>query len=254
MQTYNRERFGAAIDQLPEKGSGGTTLNAGLSPLRKVLAGLTGKTAIMMFTDGQVTRARNVKRPLQIAQEIARDHDVCFYMISSATATVEAQLISVVDKINTCSRVVPLSLFLDYPTYFSSALFTVRTTSEVRLRPVSQVVGFVANDMLFDFDSSAIRSEYDDKLGQLGSYLQSNPNAYVVAAGYTDSVGQEEYNLRLSERRADSVKKRLVDDHGIDSDRIITLWFGDFNPVADNATSEGRQLNRRVVIAVGTGN
>ncbi len=254
MQTYSRERFGAAIDQLPEKGQGSTTLQAGLSPLRKVLAGLSGKTAVIMFTDGIVTRARGVKRPLQIAQEITRDHDVCFYLISSATAEVDAQLIKVVDKVNACSRVVPLPLYLDNPLYISNALFTVRKTAEVRLKPVTQLVGFIANDMLFDFASSAVRSEYNDKLDQLGNYLQSNPNAYVVAAGYADSIGAEEYNLDLSERRAMGVKTYLVDNHGIDKDRIVPFWFGEFNPVADNATSEGRQLNRRVEIAVGTGN
>jgi OOP family OmpA-OmpF porin len=254
MQAYNRGRFAAAIDQLPEKGQGGTTLNAGLSPLRKVVTGLSGKTAIIMFTDGKVTRTRGTKKPLQIAQEIARDRDVCFYLISSATEAVNEQLLASVSNINTCSRVIPLTAFMDNPLYLSGALFTVKTSSYERLVPVTQVVGFVTNDMLFDFDSSVIRGEYEAKLDQLGSYLKGNPNAYVVAAGYTDSIGPEEYNLALSERRAESFKSRLVNNYGIDANRIVTLWFGDFNPVADNATSQGRRLNRRVEVAVGTGN
>ena len=254
MQSYNRERFAVAIDELPEKGQGGTTINAGLSPLRKVLAGLNGKTAVIMFTDGKVTRTRGTKKPLQIVQEMARDNDVCFYLISSAEADAEKQLIESVSTVNACSRVIPLTLFMDKPQYLSGALFTVRTTAYTRLKPVNKVVGIIANDMRFDFDSSAIRSEYNDKLDQLGSYLQGNPNAYVVAVGYTDSVGTVEYNLALSGRRASAVKAYLVNNHSIDANRIVTLWYGDFNPIADNATSEGRQRNRRVEIAVGTGN
>ena len=251
MQAYDRDRFGEAIEQLPEKGQGAAMLQAGLRGLRKALAGLSGETAILMFTDGKVSTVRGPKRPLQIAQEIARDHDVCFYLISSATEEVNRQLLETVSKVNACSRVIPLAAFLDYPNYLSGALFTVKTTAYVRLKPATKVVGFVTNDMLFDFDSAAIRSEYNEKLDLLGTFLTDNPDTYVVAGGFTDSTGAEEYNLALSERRAASVKSYLVDNHTIDANRIVTLWFGQDNPVADNATPEGRQRNRRVGIAVG---
>ena len=108
--------------------------------------------------------------------------------------------------------------------------------------------------MFFNLISSAIRGAYNEKFGVLGSYLQDNPKAFVVAAGYTCNIGTEAYNLWLSERRAESFKSRLVDKYGIDANRVVTLWYGPFNPVGDNATSEGRQRNRRVEIAVGTGN
>ena len=254
MQTYHRERFAEAIDSLPEKGQGPAMLQAGLSGLRKVLAGLTGKTAVILFTDGRFTVNRGPKRPLQIAQEIARDNDVCFYLISSATDAVNKQLLEGVSKVNACSRVVPIELFVDYPFYLGGALFTVKATSYTRLKPVSKVVGFVAPDMQFDFDSAVIHDVYLEKLGLLADYLQTNPDAYVVAAGFTDNTGDAEYNLALSRRRAESLKNHLVDKYGIGANRIVTLWFGDLNPVADNGSLEGRRRNRRVEIAVGTGN
>ncbi|MGD8700962.1 MAG: OmpA family protein [Desulfosarcina sp.] len=250
MQAYDRGRFATAIDQLPETGQGGTTLNAGLSPLRKVVAGLSGKTAIIMFTDGKVTRLRGTKKPLQIAQEIARENDVCFYLVSSATDDVNQQLLEAVSKVNACSRVVPLATFLDNPIYLGGALFTVKTTAYERLVPVTEVVGFVADDILFDFNSAELRPDYDEKKMMLVNFLQQNPDTYVVVAGFTDSVGDEEYNLGLSERRAESVKSALT-GAGIDGDRIVTLWYGEFNPVADNTTVEGRQRNRRVELGVG---
>ena len=251
MQSYDRGRFAAAIDTLPEEGKGPTMIQAGFRGLREVVAGLSGKTVVFMFTDGTANLVRGPKRPLQVAQEIAAGHDVCFYLISSATESIDKQLLASVSKINTCSRVIPLATYMDNPQYSSGALFIVKTTSYERLVPTTQVVGAVADDMLFDFDSSAIRGEYNEKLAMLGDYLQKNPGAFVVAAGFADSQGDEEYNLWLSERRVSSVKDYLVNQYSIDMDRIVTHWYGELNPAADNATEEGRQLNRRVEIAIG---
>ena len=251
MQAYKPDAFAAAVDTLPTEGKGPTMMQKGLHSLRSVVAGLTGKTVVFMFTDGTYNRLRGTKKPLQIAQEIVKDKDVCFYLISSADEEEEKQVVAAVTQINSCSRVVPLSTFLDNPEYSSGALFIVKTTAYERLIPVTAVVGVDFENLLFDFDSSAIRSGHNDQLDMLGAYLQKNPDAYVVAAGFTDSQGDEEYNLWLSERRAASVKDYLVNKFSIDMDRIVTLWYGELNPAADNATEEGQQINRRVEIAVG---
>ena len=218
--------------------------------LREPIAGLSGRTAVILFTDGAYSKVRGPKKPVEIAQEIARDNDVCFYLISSATEAENEKMLAAVSKVNACSRVVPLDDFLDNTQYLSGALFTVKTTAYERLVPVTEVVGFVADDILFDFNSAELRSEYNEKKQMLVDFLQQNPNTYVVVAGYTDSVGDEAYNLGLSERRAETVK-RAVTDAGIDGDRVVTLWFGELNPAADNTTEEGRQLNRRVKLAIG---
>lgn len=251
MKTYSRDGFAAAIDQLPDQGKGPAMMNSALSGLRKVVAGLTGRTAVIMFTDGIFSHLRGAKDPLQIAQEIVKDNDVCFYLIGGATAAVEKELLEAVTKINSCSRAIPIAAFMDNPLYMSGALFTVKTTAYERLMPVTEVVGVKLENLLFDFGSSTIRGEYNDNLDMLGQYLQKNPEAYAVAVGFADSVGDEEYNLLLSERRASGVKDYLVNTFNIDMGRIVTQWYGELNPAADNATGEGRQLNRRVEIAVG---
>jgi OmpA-OmpF porin, OOP family len=250
IKPYDRAAFAAAIDKLPEKGQGPAMLQAGLHGLRKVMAGLSGRTAVIIFTDGKFTVQRGIKKPLQIAQEIAREHDVDFYLISSATMDADKQLLAAVSKVSAGSRVVPLATFLDNPLYLSGALFIVKTTAYARLKPVTKVVGAVADPILFDFNSAELRPEYDEKKTMLVDFLQKNPNAYVVTAGFTDSAGSEEYNLGLSQRRAESVKRALT-DAGIDGDRIVTLWYGELDPIADNATEEGRQQNRRVEMAIG---
>ena len=71
----------------------------------------------------------------------------------------------------------------------------------------------------------------------------------VEVAGHTDSTGSEEYNQRLSERRADSVA-RFLGSQGVMSQRIITVGMGESRPVADNSTAAGRQSNRRVELTL----
>jgi len=251
VQPYQREKFAAAIDKLPDKGEGPTNLLTAMLGLQKVMKGVSGETAVFIFTDGIVTRQPGFKRPLEVAQEIARDHDVNFYVISSATGDREKSILEAVSKINAESRVIPMSFFLYNPHYLGGALYAVKATSYVKLTPYKQVIGFVANDMLFDFNGDGIRDEYLEKLDMLGDFLQANPSAYVVTAGFTDSTGSEEHNIALSARRASAVQSYLVENHNIDARRVVVLWFGPLNPVGDNATPEGRQLNRRVGIAVG---
>jgi OmpA-OmpF porin, OOP family len=250
MKPYDRAAFATAIDQLPEMGTGPAMLQAGLHGLRKIMAGLSGRTAVIMFTDGKSTVQRGIKKPLQIAQEIARDYDVDFYLISSATMDTDEKLLEAVSRVSAGSRVIPLEAYLDNPIYLSGVLFIVNTTAYARLKPVTKVVGVFTDPILFDFNSDELRPEYAEKKMMLVDFLQKNPDAYVVTAGFTDSVGDEEYNLGLSQRRAESVKRALT-DVGIDGDRIVTLWYGELDPIADNATPEGRQQNRRVEMAIG---
>ena len=88
-------------------------------------------------------------------------------------------------------------------------------------------------------------------LDKLGKFMQANPSSYAVLAGFTCDLGSREYNLGLSKFRVRQVSQYLENHYNIDSDRLVTLWYGKMNPIADNTTEEGRRLNRRVEIAVG---
>lgn len=102
---------------------------------------------------------------------------------------------------------------------------------------------------LFDTDKDALRPEAIVALDKVVGWLQRNPNLKVEVSGYTDSLGSDEYNLSLSERRARSVYRFFV-AQGIDKFRLAYAGYGKNNPVADNATEEGRRLNRRVELRV----
>jgi OOP family OmpA-OmpF porin len=97
----------------------------------------------------------------------------------------------------------------------------------------------------FDFDKSAIRPVDEPVLDEAAEVLKQNPNLRVEVNGYTDAVGTEAYNLKLSERRADAVAAYL-ENHGIAADRLTTHGYGKTHFVASNDTAEGRAQNRRV--------
>ncbi|MCG8699372.1 MAG: OmpA family protein [Bacteroidales bacterium] len=102
--------------------------------------------------------------------------------------------------------------------------------------------------ILFETNSATIMEESYDDVRFLAEFLESVPDFKIKIAGHTDSVGNDDYNQKLSERRAASLKRMLVQKHGIESSRIGTLGFGESKPIADNETVHGRALNRRVEI------
>lgn len=103
------------------------------------------------------------------------------------------------------------------------------------------------SDILFDVGSSALDEEGQYTLEDVADVINDYPKTAVVVQGHTDATGSEEANQYLSERRAGSVERYLI-NRGVDSDRLATLGFGESAPVASNSSSQGRQMNRRVDI------
>jgi OOP family OmpA-OmpF porin len=122
---------------------------------------------------------------------------------------------------------------------------------EVQTVTDSKIVGVETEDVQFEFDEVEVPLDSQDNLKNVADFLQNNPDTYAVLAGFTDNTGPEEYNLRLSRMRAQNVKNFILEQSRIDPDRVILFWYGPANPIASNDTSEGRQKNRRVEIAIG---
>jgi OOP family OmpA-OmpF porin len=251
VQRYDRAGFRNAIDQLPDEAKGRTDLRKGMSELRTIIAGLSGKTVVFLFSDGKLVVNDVGSKPKEIARQIAEKNDVAFYVISSATGENEIQLLEAVSSINASSRVIPIEAFLHNPGYVSGALFDIRETSIVKLRLVKKIVGFAMDDILFDFNSADLKAEHMDKLDKLGKFLKAAPSAFVALDGYTDNVGPEEANLWMSRRRVINVENYLIENFDIDPLRIVPMWYGELNPTADNSDKNGRALNRRVEGVVG---
>ena len=105
------------------------------------------------------------------------------------------------------------------------------------------------DDILFEFDSTELRAGAERTLTQVARFLNEYPERSVMIEGFTDSVGSEEYNRELSEKRAQAVKQELVDS-GMKGQRIKTRGYGEEYPVATNDSEAGRQENRRVEIII----
>lgn len=103
------------------------------------------------------------------------------------------------------------------------------------------------SDVLFDVDSSMLTPRSRQTLENTSDVLTEFEKTAIVIQGHTDSTGSEQYNQRLSERRADAVKNYLT-SLGVDPDRMAAIGYGESEPVATNDTAAGRELNRRVSI------
>jgi len=104
----------------------------------------------------------------------------------------------------------------------------------------------LAADVLFEFDRSEIQPEFEGVLIEIADLIVAN-DEQVTIEGHTDSIGTEEYNMGLGQRRADSVRDFLA-AQGVPAEDMTTVSFGETRPIAPNDTPEGRQLNRRVEI------
>jgi outer membrane protein OmpA-like peptidoglycan-associated protein len=104
----------------------------------------------------------------------------------------------------------------------------------------------VVHGIYFDFNSDRIKNESDPMLKELGDTLARHADWTISIGGHTDDVGDDAYNLRLSERRAAAVVRALVERHGIAPGRLQSAGFGESSPIEPNDTAEGRAVNRRV--------
>ena len=104
----------------------------------------------------------------------------------------------------------------------------------------------VLHNVFFDFGKYKLRKESYSELNRIVKLLNSNPNMKIEVSGHTDNVGGISFNDLLSFNRANAVTHYLLGKSKIESDRIVSAHYGEQNPVADNTTAKGRQLNRRV--------
>jgi OOP family OmpA-OmpF porin len=101
----------------------------------------------------------------------------------------------------------------------------------------------------FELNSATLTPSATATLRRVTDALRGEPNLRAEIAGHTDSSGSDDYNLSLSQQRAESVLRFLV-EQGIDTRRLVARGYGETRPVADNSTAVGREFNRRVEFTV----
>jgi outer membrane protein OmpA-like peptidoglycan-associated protein len=124
-----------------------------------------------------------------------------------------------------------------------------RIIDESKQREQEVLVLTFKSDFFFDVDSAVLKPGGYKDIDRAAVVLNRYPETSLRVEGHTDSTGSEDYNLKLSEKRATAVKNELLAQN-LDAARIQTIGFGEAKPVADNNTESGRQLNRRVEIVI----
>ena len=119
------------------------------------------------------------------------------------------------------------------------------------LQTTESARGLIMNmsDVLFDFNKYTLKPEAREKLARVSGILLAYPGLKVQVEGYTDNIGSEEYNQKLSEERAGTVREYLV-GASVPDGNVAAAGYGKSNPIADNSTSTGRSQNRRVELVV----
>jgi len=128
----------------------------------------------------------------------------------------------------------------------SAANIAVTAPAPVVAAPAPKLCSPTVVDVQFDTNKSDIKPRYHDELKKLADFLREFPKARGVIEGHTDSVGDKASNMKLSQRRADSVRSYLIKNFGIAPERLEAKGYGPTKPRASNKTAEGKAQNRRI--------
>ena len=269
MERYNSAALAEKLGAISEAG-GYSAFGSAMAAMGTDLESLPGKTAVIIISDGldmgpDTAQAQAVKEQYGDA--------ICFYPIQVANAEEGTAFLSEIASIGGCADLINADELMDAG---AMAAFVEKILLEdappapiVRapmdsdgdgvLDPDDQCPGtpagakvnavgcWILDHILFDFDKDEIKPGAFERLDAIAAILDKNPAMSVEIQGHTDNIGTKEYNMDLSQRRANAVAKYL-EDKGIARDRLAATGFGFEKPVALNSTDYGRSLNRRVEI------
>jgi OmpA-OmpF porin, OOP family len=252
MQKFDATAATETMKQLPAEPKGTSPLMQSMDELESVLKGLSGKTAIYIFSDGGYDRVvGTAKDPADKAAALAQKYDVCFMVIDYAQVAKARKMVVAMAEANHCSRVIPFDAYITQPYYGVGPLYYSKWNAEVESISEKKVAGYKVNNLLFEIDKFDFSSAALEELNGVGKFLQTQPNAFAVLFGYTDDTGKVEYNMELSRRRAEAAAEHLMKSFNLDSRRVVANWYGAANPIASNDNPEGRAQNRRVEVSIG---
>jgi OOP family OmpA-OmpF porin len=276
LEPYSTASYGAGIAKVPTLiGSNPTPLGEGLKALEPTLKTAVGRNAIIILSDG---RENEGEGSLKVAAALAEKYGVCFHTISFAdTVNGNQKLLDDITALKSCGVGVSAAQLADDAALqkFVKDVFydaagapadpcaldddgdgvnncidkcpdTIKGLAvDAAGCPVADIVTLKVN---FDFDKSDIKPEYHATLAEFASYMRQQQSFTVVEiAGHTDSVGSDEYNQKLSERRAKSVRDYMVNKLGMDDKLFSAVGYGESKPIASNDTDAGRAENRRIL-------
>ncbi|PKN07481.1 MAG: flagellar motor protein MotB [Deltaproteobacteria bacterium HGW-Deltaproteobacteria-8] len=257
-RTYTRPAVASAVTAIDTEYDiygRNTPMGFGLDKIDPVLATLKGRTALIVFTDGDSNYGNN---PVAEAQALyAKYPNLCIHIVSYADKDHGKEVVAQIRALKGCSVV-------GDPMVMTSAAGMNQFVRDVfyetapeqaaaprAMTPAAAPAGtcetITLGNMNFAFDKYMIVPDMVPALEQALSVLKNSSCEQFIITGHTDSVGSVEYNQKLSERRANSVTKWLM-EKGFQG-KLSTEGKGKLDPKFDNKTAEGRHLNRRVEIS-----
>lgn len=246
MTQYSPSEFASAVNSLHSAGL--TPISIPLAKSIDTLQNVSGKTAVILISDGiQVSTDKNSPEAAAKQLKSALGDRVCIYTVligddPTGRATMEdvanAGKCGFATTGNDLANSAGISDFVK-KVFFEKAIAV----------PAPSPVSFNLH-VKFDFDKDTIRPQEEDNLAEVGSFLAMHPEIKVTLEGHTCNMGLEVYNLGLSKRRAESVKRYLVKKFKIDSSRLNTVGYGFSRPLESNDTNKGREANRRVMSTI----
>ena len=265
--------YGASVAKVPTLiGANPTPLGVGLKALEPALQGASGRNAVIILSDGQENAGEG---SLKVAAAMAEKYNVCFHTISFAdTVSGNQKLLDDITALKSCGVATSAAQLADDAAMkqFVKAVFYDEAVAsdpcaldddadgvdnckdtcpgtaaglavDASGCPIPMVVKLKVN---FDFDKSDIKPQYHQELADFATFMKQYPGVSVEIDGHTDSKGTDEYNQKLSQRRANSVREYLVKKLGMDGSKLTAVGFGESKPVASNDTDAGRAENRRI--------
>jgi len=247
---YNANNLEAVIWNLKSP-YGDSPLEVAILAAGNDLKGLHGKSALVIFSDGVDMDGAPVKAAASVKSQYG--DKLCIYTVQIGDDKQGAKILDQIAKVGRCGVSVKGDTLANDTTMsnFTERIFLAgkRPMREAAAKRGVAAAKEVSMELLVEFDTgkAVVKPKYHKEIKKAADFMKEYPDTTVVIEGYTDNVGKEAANVKLSLQRADSIKAYLVKKFGIDSSRIKTIGYGPNKPIASNATKEGRQKNRRVM-------
>lgn len=267
MEKYSKNALGEKFKKISEPG-GTSPMYAALNASgQEELKGISGKTAVLIITDGQAELDLESPITLKAAQALKDQvgSGLCYYPIfigDNAKGLVTMEDIVKISKCGFVSNADNLLTDAGMSQFIKDVFLTKKPAPQAAVTPApvdsskttatvlkgtNEKGVWVVGEAFFDFDKSVVKPAAFDYLNLVVEELKTYPQIKVRIQGHTDIIGTKAYNDALSIRRAQAVKTYLT-SRGISGDRMALEGFGFSKPEATNKTAEGRALNRRVEI------
>ncbi|MCC6698424.1 MAG: OmpA family protein [Candidatus Hydrogenedentes bacterium] len=219
-----------------------TPLHQGVSVTGREFAGQEGHAALVVFSDG---RSHPHKRVLEACEAVADAHrgELCIYTVNVGLSEPGKELLEKMASVTGCGhawQADEVSTPAGMEAMVREIFFTMAPAPEERT-----VV--LPSEVLFDLDKSVLKPEGKAAVDKVVADIKAHTLDQLVIEGHTCDLGSAEYNMGLSQRRADSVRRYMI-EQGIDGSRITTEAYGETRPAVPNTSEPNRKLNRRAVI------